>query len=106
MGAKLPNRRYPRIKLPTGMPIAWESNGRRVVSQVTTIGLGGFFIATSQPPLVGSVLKLFIDSAGGGIRARGIVRDSQPGEGMGVEFISMSPEGRAHLQQLLKRLMC
>ena len=105
MDAKLPKRRYSRIKLAGGMPIAWESDGRRVVSRATTIGLGGFVIATSQPLPVGSVLKLFFDSAGGSVRARGIVRDSKPGEGMGVEFILMSPEGRAHLQQLLKRLM-
>ncbi len=105
MDANPPKRRYPRIKLPKGMLLAWESGGKRVVSQVTTVGLGGFFIATSHPIPVGSVLKLFFDLPGGEVRARATVRDSKPGEGMGVEFTMMGPEDRARLQQLLKRLV-
>ncbi len=105
INANPPKRRYPRIKLPKGMLVAWESGSKRVVSQVTTMGLGGFFIATSQPLPVGSMLKLFLDSPGGEVRARATVRDSKPGDGMGVEFTMMGPEDRARLHQLLKRLM-
>ena len=99
-----PKRRYPRIKLPRGILIAWEFSDKRVVSQVTTMGLGGLFISTPDPPPVGSVLKMLLDLPGGEVRARATVRDSKPGEGMGVEFTMMGHEGRARLQQLLKRL--
>ncbi len=97
-------RRYPRIKFPKGMLIAWECGGKRIVSQVTTLGLGGLFIATAHAPLVGSLLKLCLELPGGEVRARATVRDSKPGEGMGVEFTMMAPEDRARLQQMLKRL--
>jgi hypothetical protein len=41
---------------------------------------------------------------GGDVRARAIVRDSQQGKGMGVEFTAMGPEARARLNQLMKIL--
>jgi hypothetical protein len=34
-----------------------------------------------------------------------MVRDSRPGKGMGVEFISMRPEDRARLDRLLRKLL-
>jgi hypothetical protein len=33
-----------------------------------------------------------------------MIRDSQPGKGMGIEFTSMNPEARARLNQLMKVL--
>ena len=33
-----------------------------------------------------------------------MVRNSHPGKGMGVEFISMKPEDRARLHRLLRKL--
>jgi hypothetical protein len=39
------------------------------------------------------------------VRARAIVRDSQPGKGMGVEFTSMAVEARARLDRLVRKLL-
>lgn len=98
-------RRYPRIGLPKGMMVAWQSSGERFVSRVGTLGLGGLFIFTPKPPPVGSVLKLLFDLPGGEVRARAVVRNSEPGTGMGVEFTSMDYDDRARLHQFLKRLL-
>ncbi len=98
-------RRYQRIGLPKGMMVAWQSSDQRIVSRVGTLGLGGLFICTNRPPPVGTPLRLLFELPGGEVRARAIVRDSVPGTGMGVEFTSMAYEGRARLQQLLKRLL-
>jgi len=98
-------RRYPRVGLPKGMMVAWQSSEERFVSRVGTLGLGGLFIFTPKPPPVGSVLKLLFELPGGEVRARAIVRDSQPDTGMGVEFTSMDYSDRARLHQLLKRLL-
>ncbi len=98
-------RRYPRVGLPKGMLIAWEHGGERVVSRVGTLGLGGLFIFTPEPPPVGEVLTLFFEVPDRNIRARAIVRESTPGQGMGIEFTAIEAEARAKLSALLKRLL-
>jgi len=97
-------RRYPRIGLPRGMSVAWQAGGDRIVSRVGTLGLGGIFIYTRMPPSIGEVVKLVFDVPGGEVRARAVVRSSQRGQGMGLEFTAMQPEARARLTQLLRRL--
>ncbi len=98
-------RRYARVGLPKGMLVAWQSAGERIVSRVTTLGLGGLFILTPEPPPVGEIVKLFFEVPDGEVHARAVVRDSLPGKGMGVAFTSMDQEARARLQQLLRRLL-
>ena len=98
-------RRFERIALPKGMLIAWQSSGQRTVSRIGTLGLGGLFIYTAEPPPRGEIIKLFFEVPGGDVRARAVVRNSLLGKGMGVEFTAMGAEERARLHQLLKRLL-
>jgi len=100
-GAK---RRYARIALPKGMLVAWQCMDGRGMSRVVTLGLGGLFVSTPDPAPVGTLVKLLFDVPGGEVRARAIVRNIKPGEGMAVAFIDMGYEDRARLNQLLKRL--
>ena len=97
-------RRYTRVPLPKGARIAWEHAGKRNVSSVGVLALGGLFISTPDPAPVGDLIKLIFEVPGGEVRARALVCDSQPGKGMGVEFKSMKPEARARLHQLMKTL--
>lgn len=105
MGATKKTRRYPRVGLPKGILVAWQSGAERIVSRVDTLGLGGLFISTPEPPAVGEIVKLFFEVPGGEVRARAVVRDAQPGKGMGVEFTAMGMEARGRLQRLLKQLL-
>jgi len=98
-------RRYPRIGLPKGILVAWQSCGGCVVSKIGTVGLGGLFIYTSEPPPQGELIKLFFEIPGGEVRARAVVRNVHPGRGMGVEFTAMETEARGRLVQLLRRLL-
>jgi len=98
-------RRYPRVGLPKGMLVAWQSGGDRIVSRIETMGLGGLFIQTPDPPEVGMILKLVFQLPGGDVRARAVVRNSEKGAGMGVEFTGMGYEARARLVQVLRRLL-
>ena len=98
-------RRYPRVGIPRGLYVAWSTRGERTVSRVATIGLGGLFIKTDQPPAIGERLQLAFEVPGGIVRAAGIVRDSEPKRGMGVEFTSMNADARARLSHLLRRLL-
>jgi len=77
------------------MVVSWQVRIKRVVATVTTLGLGGVFVSTRKPPPVGDIVKLVLRVPDGEVRAVAIVRDSQPGRGMGVEFTSMGQDDRA-----------
>jgi hypothetical protein len=97
-------RRYVRVELPTGMLVAWEHSSGRKVSRVRVLALGGLFISTPEPPPVGEVIQLIFEVPNGEVRARAMIRDSQKGKGMGVEFTAMGQEARARLVRLMKIL--
>lgn len=97
-------RRYPRRKAPKGLCVAWQTSGRRAVSYVQTMGMGGLFIRTKQPVAVGTMIQLLIDLPSGEVRGRGIVRSVKAREGMGVGIVSMNPEDRARLNNFLGKL--
>jgi PilZ domain len=103
--AKPRQRRYARIAIPKGLYVAWQAARGRSVSRVSTIGLGGVFIETPHPAARGEMLRLVFDVPGGEVRALGVVRDTQPGRGMGVEFTVMPPEARSRLSQFMARLL-
>jgi hypothetical protein len=86
------------------MLVAWEHSGGRKVSRVRVLALGGLFISTPEPPPVGEVIRLIFEAPNGEVRARAMIRDSQKGKGMGVEFTAMSQEARARLLRLMKVL--
>ena len=102
---KTAKRRFPRVTLPNGMLVAWQHSGGRFVSRVATLGLGGLFIATSDPAAVGTVVKIVFDVPSGEVRARAIVKHVKAGQGMAVAFIDMDYPDRARLDQLLKKLV-
>jgi hypothetical protein len=97
-------RRYSRVEIPKGMRVAWEASGKRFISRVFDLSLGGVFIRTPEPPPVSTTLSLLFEISGRNIRARAIVRRSLPGVGMGVEFVAMGYEERAQLIRFLKGL--
>jgi hypothetical protein len=97
-------RRYSRVEMPKGMRVAWEGSGKRFVSRVFDLSLGGVFIPTPEPPSVGTTVSLLFAISGRNIRARAIVRRSVTGSGMGVEFVAMGYEERAQLVRFLKGL--
>ena len=98
------SRRYPRLKSPKGLSVAWQNATRRRVSYLDELGLGGLFIRTKESPAVGTMIQLLIDIPGGGIRARAVVRDIKPDEGMGVGIVSMGQEDRQRLSSFLSQL--
>jgi c-di-GMP-binding flagellar brake protein YcgR len=96
-------RRYVRVKSPDVL-VAWQGSTTRRVSRLETLGLGGMFVLTRQPPPLSSMVKLLLDLPLGEVRACGVVRRINSLKGMGVEFVSMSQEGRARLSKSLARM--
>lgn len=104
MSPKQTVRRYARVELPKGTMIAWEYSGARRVSTISVLAVGGLFISTPEPPPEGELIKIVFEIPGGDVRARALVRYSQPGKGMGIEFTAMGHEARARLNRLMKTL--
>ena len=97
-------RRYERIGLRRGPLVAWQGPTGKAVSRVLTLGLGGLFIEVTEPLSIGAGIKIVFRMAGAEVCARAMVRNSHPGKGMGVEFVSMKPEDRARINRVLGRL--
>jgi len=102
--AKQNMRRYPRIKAPKEILVAWESGSQRDVSRADNLGLGGLFARTQHPLAVGVILKVLFNTPEGEVRARATVRHSVTGLGMGLEIVSMEHEHRSRLDRWLKKL--
>jgi hypothetical protein len=98
------SRRYPRVKPPAGLVVAWQNANRRLTSYVGLLGLGGLFIRTKEPLPIGSVIQILIAVPGDGVRARAEVRDVRPNEGMGVGIVSMGQEDRQRLSKFVSGL--
>lgn len=94
-------RRYPRVRSPKGLVVAWESGTHRAVSYLESLGMGGLFILTRQPLPLRSMVKVLFDLPSGEVRARAVVRRIIAQRGMGIEFIAMDPEDRARLGRML-----
>jgi hypothetical protein len=99
------NRRYPRITLAKKLKVAWQCNGRREITSANTIGQGGLFIETAQPPPNGATVRLLFDGGGGEVLASAVVRDSRPAKGMGVEFDALDSATIKRLTDLLAGLL-
>lgn len=75
------------------------------MSRLETLGLGGLFVLTREPPPLRSMVKLLLNLPLGEVRARGLVRRINPKKGMGIEFVSMGQEDRARLNRALTPLL-
>jgi hypothetical protein len=103
-GSLIAARRCQRISLPNGMSVAWYGGGQQQVSRVRELGMGGAFLC-GNTMRVGTELTLVFQVPGGILQAQAVVRNIVLGEGMGVEFAKMNPEGQVLLEQLLTRLL-
>lgn len=88
-----------------GMSVGWYGGGQQQVSRVKALSMGGLFLSGPSAPPVGTDLKLVFQVPGGIVMADAVVRNIATGEGMGVEFTNINPQGRVLLEQLLNRLL-
>jgi hypothetical protein len=64
------NRKYRRCQPDVSIAVAWEAGGSRSVSRVTTVGMGGPFIHTLNPPREGATKAAIRLAYRGGPRTR------------------------------------
>lgn len=99
------NRRFPRIRLPRGLTVAWQGEHQHDISRISSLSLGGLFIEVADPAPAGEKLKVQFDIPSGAICGQAVVRRSLKGDGMGVEFTDLTAESRVQLNELLQQLL-
>jgi PilZ domain len=72
--------------------VQYEGTEERIISRVPDVSTTGMFINTSRNYVEGAVLNLSFSLALSGVevRARGEVRYSLPGVGVGVQFVDIT----------------
>jgi hypothetical protein len=97
-------RKYPRLKPPKTVVVAWQSGVQRDVSYVESLGLAGLYLRTKKKVALRSLVQILMDMPLGQVRGRAVVRWVSEHHGMGLQFIAMEPEDRARLFRQLKVL--
>jgi hypothetical protein len=82
--------------------VQYEGAGINAQTRISDLNLSGVFIDAMSPLPVGASLKLIFTLPGGErVATEGVVRHSQPGIGMGVEFTGLRPEDAKLIQQTI-----
>jgi hypothetical protein len=100
-----PSRRFKsRIETLGGVWVYWRCGGGDDTSRVLNLGVGGLFIETRKPTVVGTKARLEFLVQEGQIRADAVVRHVQAGHGLGLKFTALSDGDRPRLAALMNRL--
>jgi PilZ domain len=95
-------RKSERYKMSVGVELSDE--GQRIAMRGSTVdvGIGGCYIETLFPPAIGVRLQVLLWLGPAKLLAKGIVRASYPGVGMGIEFLDLSWEETECLYKFLE----
>jgi len=97
-------RRSPRFRCTGSVSLIPDASQVRMWGTVTDISLRGCYVEMSSTLPVDTKVNLILDVSGIRICARGIVRISYPGLGMGILMTELVTEQREFLDQLLGTL--
>jgi hypothetical protein len=92
-------RRYPRLRVLGGAEI--RRGNDRLWGRVTQINEGGCYIEALYPFPRDTEVEVRLGANDVEIRARGLVRSSQPTAGMGIMFTDMAPEDMERLKTVI-----
>ena len=101
MAAEIQKRRrprsFPRFITPDRHRAGFITVSLRISGELHKISLKGLFLQTKEAIPVGSVGKVGMEFVNWFFRANAVVRSVEPGQGLGLEFISMCSLDRAAL---------
>ena len=90
-------RKYPSATFYTEVWFGQDAVFTHAHAQLSNVSIGGAFIQTPQVYAVGAVFSLRFAFRSNFITATAIVRNARLGEGIGVEFLDLSPENSEQL---------
>ena len=96
-------RIYQRVAFDSEVWLGQDGLFTRTTECISNVSVGGVFIKTGQGFPVGAIVGLrFALGRTLPINSTVIVRNVSPGEGIGVEFLDISPEDRHRLQLFIQ----
>ncbi len=98
-------RRSPRFRVSVSVRIREARSGASLQTNSTDVSVNGCYVQTQLPLAIGSHLDIELWLERDRFATSAIVRTCDPGVGMGVEFIGLSPTELTQLQQALRRLL-
>lgn len=96
-------RGYVRQQVRVEVEVIGLEDGVRLRGVVVDISLTGCFVEMLSPLSVGSPVRITFQSGEDTVKARGEVRSSLPGMGIGVHFKEMDEESQKALKQIARR---
>jgi PilZ domain-containing protein len=97
-------RRFSRHKIPFPIEILQERNGSLMRTQATDISGRGCYVETLMPLPKGTELSISFWIESEKITTPAIVRASDGGVGMGIEFTGLSGDVQKRLQQVVEKM--
>jgi hypothetical protein len=94
-------RRSRRYKCEGSVQIRQEGRDVNTWASFTDISLHGCYVEAQATYPAGTLLHLKLEANGIRIETKGTVRVNYPYLGMGIAFVDMSEENKAHLRQML-----
>ncbi|HXP80845.1 MAG TPA: PilZ domain-containing protein [Verrucomicrobiae bacterium] len=80
------------------------ATGARLSTRAADLNKGGCYLDMLSPLPIGSKVRIRISSDGGDLACTAVVRDSQPGMGMGVAFTDLNDAQKALIDSWIERL--
>ncbi len=108
------DERRDSIRVPIEVKVSFECHGEACESLMTNVSRGGVFIATPDPPPIGSPIKLrlTVEDSGEEIELNGKVVAHNTGtdmvdrqRGMGIHFVNLLPSQQTIVDDLYRRAM-
>lgn len=95
------HRQHQRFNLETEVWLGQDGVYARTTERLKNLSIGGAFIETQSASQVGEIFNLRLALHADYISSTVVVRNVKQGEGMGVAFLDLSPEGRSKLEAFL-----
>ena len=104
---KTPSREAERFSAYRGLNLIYEGRSEKIEVRAPDISPKGMFIHIPHPFPEGAVIKVefWLSRSGFHVRARGEVRYSLPGVGIGIEFIDINEDAKQAIESEISDLM-
>jgi hypothetical protein len=101
-----PNKRkFPRLKVQIPIELADERGGGQMKTNATDMSGRGCYVETLLPAPRGTLLTATFWVSSEKVTSVSVVRTSDSGVGMGIEFIGLDEQGQQRLQGSLEKLV-
>jgi hypothetical protein len=96
-------RRFERLRVPFPIEIRDDRGGPAMQTAASDISGRGCYVESQAPLPLGMPLTIIFWIETDKIITPAVVRTSDPGVGMGIEFIGLSPQNQGRVQQAVER---